>query len=101
MPHCRGHERRSGQLDRRSHPKGGGSRPGRVLDAAVGPEAERPRGPLQAEARTLPTDTKIALIERLADAGHAVIEATSFVSPTAVPQPPPTTGFRGCLHHLF
>src|SRR5213594_4905491 len=45
-----------------------------------------PRDGLQAEARTLSTETKIALIERLADAGHVVIEATSFVSPKAVPQ---------------
>ena len=45
-----------------------------------------PRDGLQAEARTLSTETKIALIERLADAGHTVIEATSFVSPKAVPQ---------------
>lgn len=45
-----------------------------------------PRDGLQAEARTLPTETKLALIERLAAAGHTVIEATSFVSPKAVPQ---------------
>jgi hydroxymethylglutaryl-CoA lyase len=45
-----------------------------------------PRDGLQAEARTLTTDTKLALIERLADAGHTVIEATSFVSAAAVPQ---------------
>jgi hydroxymethylglutaryl-CoA lyase len=45
-----------------------------------------PRDGLQAEDRTLPTETKIALIDRLADAGHTVIEATSFVSPKAVPQ---------------
>jgi hydroxymethylglutaryl-CoA lyase len=45
-----------------------------------------PRDGLQAEARTLPTETKLALIERLVDAGHKVIEATSFVSPKAVPQ---------------
>lgn len=44
------------------------------------------RDGLQAEARTLPTDTKLVLLERLADAGHTVIEVTSFVSPTAVPQ---------------
>jgi len=57
------------------------------------PTAERvqivevsPRDGLQAEARTLPTDQKLVLLERLADAGHTVIEATSFVSPTAVPQ---------------
>ncbi len=45
-----------------------------------------PRDGLQAEARTLPTETKLLLLERLADAGHTVIEATSFVSPAAVPQ---------------
>ena len=45
-----------------------------------------PRDGLQAEARTLPTETKLTLLERLADAGHTVIEATSFVSPSAVPQ---------------
>jgi hydroxymethylglutaryl-CoA lyase len=45
-----------------------------------------PRDGLQAEERTLPTATKLELLERLADAGHTVIEATSFVSPTAVPQ---------------
>jgi hydroxymethylglutaryl-CoA lyase len=45
-----------------------------------------PRDGLQAEARSLSTETKLALIERLADAGHTVIEATSFVSPAAVPQ---------------
>src|SRR6266545_1118199 len=45
-----------------------------------------PRDGLQAESRTLPTQTKLALIERLADAGHTIIEATSFVNPKAVPQ---------------
>jgi hydroxymethylglutaryl-CoA lyase len=45
-----------------------------------------PRDGLQAESRTLPTETKLALIDRLADAGHTVIEATSFVNPKAVPQ---------------
>jgi hydroxymethylglutaryl-CoA lyase len=45
-----------------------------------------PRDGLQAEERTLPTDVKLELIERLADAGHTAIEATSFVSPSAVPQ---------------
>jgi len=45
-----------------------------------------PRDGLQAEARTLPTETKLALIDRLAEAGHTVIEATSFVNPSAVPQ---------------
>jgi hydroxymethylglutaryl-CoA lyase len=45
-----------------------------------------PRDGLQAEDRTLPTETKIELLDRLAGAGHAAIEATSFVSPKAVPQ---------------
>ena len=45
-----------------------------------------PRDGLQAESRMLPTEAKLALIERLADAGHTIIEATSFVNPTAVPQ---------------
>lgn len=45
-----------------------------------------PRDGLQAERRSLPTETKLELIDRLADAGHTIIEATSFVSPTAVPQ---------------
>jgi len=45
-----------------------------------------PRDGLQAESRTLPTETKLELITRLAEAGHTVIEATSFVNPKAVPQ---------------
>ena len=45
-----------------------------------------PRDGLQAESRTLPTATKLELITRLAEAGHTVIEATSFVNPKAVPQ---------------
>jgi hydroxymethylglutaryl-CoA lyase len=45
-----------------------------------------PRDGLQSEDRTLPTDVKLELLERLAVAGHTAIEATSFVSPKAVPQ---------------
>ncbi len=45
-----------------------------------------PRDGLQAEDRVLSTDTKYELLEQLADAGHTAIEATSFVSPKAVPQ---------------
>jgi hydroxymethylglutaryl-CoA lyase len=45
-----------------------------------------PRDGLQNEARTVPAATKIALIERLAEAGLAVVEAGSFVSPKWVPQ---------------
>src|SRR5256885_9911845 len=45
-----------------------------------------PRDGLQAEDRTLSTDVKLELLDRLAGAGHRAIEATSFVSPNAVPQ---------------
>lgn len=45
-----------------------------------------PRDGLQNEKQVVPTATKIELIERLADAGLRVIEATSFVSPKWVPQ---------------
>lgn len=45
-----------------------------------------PRDGLQNEKQLVPTETKIELIERLADAGLRVIEATSFVSPKWVPQ---------------
>lgn len=45
-----------------------------------------PRDGLQNEAKTVATATKVALIERLADAGLKTIEAGSFVSPKWVPQ---------------
>lgn len=45
-----------------------------------------PRDGLQAEVRVISADDKTRFIERLAGAGHRVIEATSFVSPKAVPQ---------------
>jgi hydroxymethylglutaryl-CoA lyase len=44
------------------------------------------RDGLQNEAKTVPTTTKIALIERLVDAGLRTIEAGAFVSPKWVPQ---------------
>jgi hydroxymethylglutaryl-CoA lyase len=55
--------------------------PARITLVEVGP-----RDGLQSERAVLPTATKVRLIERLADAGLSVIEATSFVSPKAVPQ---------------
>jgi len=55
--------------------------PDRVTIVEVGP-----RDGLQAERVTLPTEIKVAFIERLIAAGHTVIEATSFVSADAVPQ---------------
>lgn len=45
-----------------------------------------PRDGLQNEKQVVPTATKIKLIDRLAEAGLPVIEATSFVSPKWVPQ---------------
>jgi hydroxymethylglutaryl-CoA lyase len=45
-----------------------------------------PRDGLQNEAVTVPSAAKVELIERLAAAGLPVVEATSFVSPRAVPQ---------------
>jgi hydroxymethylglutaryl-CoA lyase len=45
-----------------------------------------PRDGLQNEARTVPAADKVRYIEMLVDAGITVIEATSFVSPVAVPQ---------------
>lgn len=55
--------------------------PARVKIVEVGP-----RDGLQNEKQVVPTEIKIELIERLADAGARVIEATSFVSPKWVPQ---------------
>jgi hydroxymethylglutaryl-CoA lyase len=45
-----------------------------------------PRDGLQNERGELPTEIKVELIERLADAGLAAVEATAFVSPKWVPQ---------------
>jgi len=55
--------------------------PERVKIVEVGP-----RDGLQNESVTVPTETKVRLIERLADTGLSVVEATSFVSPKWVPQ---------------
>ena len=45
-----------------------------------------PRDGLQNESVAIPLDTKVELIDRLAAAGLREIEATSFVSPKAIPQ---------------
>ncbi len=55
--------------------------PSKVRIVEVGPHDG-----LQNEAQPVSTDVKVALIERLADAGLPVVEATSFVSPKWVPQ---------------
>src|SRR5882672_6520941 len=45
-----------------------------------------PRDGLQNEPGTVPTQVKVELIERLADAGLPAVEATAFVSPKWIPQ---------------
>ena len=45
-----------------------------------------PRDGLQNEARPVPVDAKVALIDALSAAGHSAVEAGSFVSPKWVPQ---------------
>jgi isopropylmalate/homocitrate/citramalate synthase len=45
-----------------------------------------PRDGLQNEESVVPTGAKVAFIEALADTGLQVVEATSFVSPRAIPQ---------------
>jgi hydroxymethylglutaryl-CoA lyase len=45
-----------------------------------------PRDGLQNEPGTVPTETKVALIDQLSACGLPVIEATSFVSPKWIPQ---------------
>ncbi|MGH8851902.1 MAG: hydroxymethylglutaryl-CoA lyase, partial [Casimicrobiaceae bacterium] len=51
----------------------------RIVDVA-------PRDGLQNEKAMVPTEVKVGLIDRLAEAGLPAIEATSFVSPKWVPQ---------------
>ena len=55
--------------------------PRRVQLVEVGP-----RDGLQNEAAPVSTSEKIAFVNRLADAGHSVIEVSAFVSPKWVPQ---------------
>jgi hydroxymethylglutaryl-CoA lyase len=57
------------------------ARPTKVLVGEVGP-----RDGLQIEPDFIPTETKIALINGLIEAGLKEIEYSSFVSPRAVPQ---------------
>ncbi len=58
-----------------------GSLPKRVHIIDVGP-----RDGFQMETRFVPTEVKVEVINRLADAGLAEIEATSFVHPGVIPQ---------------
>jgi isopropylmalate/homocitrate/citramalate synthase len=59
----------------------GSNLPARVRLVEVGP-----RDGLQNEKATVPTEVKVALIDRLTDAGFPAIEATAFVSAKWVPQ---------------
>ncbi|HEV8390508.1 MAG TPA: hydroxymethylglutaryl-CoA lyase, partial [Dongiaceae bacterium] len=45
-----------------------------------------PRDGLQNEAKPVPLDIKVALIDRLSETGLSAIEAGAFVSPKWVPQ---------------
>ena len=45
-----------------------------------------PRDGLQNEKQIVPTEVKIALIDKLSHTGLKLVEATSFVSPRWVPQ---------------
>jgi hydroxymethylglutaryl-CoA lyase len=45
-----------------------------------------PRDGLQNEARVLPVEVKAEFVRRLVEAGHTVVETTSFVRPDRVPQ---------------
>jgi hydroxymethylglutaryl-CoA lyase len=55
--------------------------PRRVQIVEVGP-----RDGLQNEPARIPTADKIAFVDRLADAGHSIVEVSAFVSPKWVPQ---------------
>lgn len=55
--------------------------PSRVTICEVGP-----RDGLQNESVVLPVDVKAEFVARLVDAGHTVVETTSFVHPKWVPQ---------------
>ncbi|MEE3624263.1 hydroxymethylglutaryl-CoA lyase [Nitrospirillum sp. BR 11752] len=56
------------------------------MSAAVRIVEVGPRDGLQNEAALVPTDTKVALIDRLSATGLTVVEAGAFVSPKWVPQ---------------
>jgi hydroxymethylglutaryl-CoA lyase len=69
--------------------------PQRVRMVEVGP-----RDGLQNEARLVPAATKIALIEKLVEAGLRSVEAGSFVSPKWVPQMADTAAVLAALHRV-
>lgn len=59
-----------------------------------------PRDGLQNEAQSVPAEVKIALIEKLVDAGLPVVESGAFVSPKWVPQMATSSEvFKGIQKH--
>jgi hydroxymethylglutaryl-CoA lyase len=58
-----------------------GDLPARITICEVGP-----RDGLQNESAIVPLEVKLEFIERLVDAGHQLVEVTSFVHPSWVPQ---------------
>ncbi len=69
--------------------------PNKVRMVEVGP-----RDGLQNEATTVPAATKIALIEKLVEAGLTTVEAGSFVSPKWIPQTADTAAVLAGLHRV-
>jgi hydroxymethylglutaryl-CoA lyase len=57
-----------------------------------------PRDGLQNEAQTIPPEIKIALVDRLSQAGFVNIEAASFVSPRWVPQMASSSAVMAGIH---
>ena len=64
----------AGKIDMKKLPK-------KILIKEVGP-----RDGLQNEKQFVPTDVKIAFIQKLIECGHRAIEITGFVHPKAIPQ---------------
>jgi hydroxymethylglutaryl-CoA lyase len=64
----------------------GQSPPESIMPSSVTIVEVGPRDGLQNEAAAIATADKIAFVDRLSDAGHAVIEVSAFVSPRWVPQ---------------
>src|SRR2546423_10447819 len=65
-------------------------RPPMRLPAKVRMVEVGPRDGLQNEAKSVPAPIKIALIERLADAGLRAVEAGALVSPEKIPPKGPS-----------
>ncbi len=71
-----------------------------VFPASVRVVEVGPRDGLQNEHVQVPTQQKIQFIQMLADAGLPVVEATSFVSPRAIPQLSDATAVMTSIRRL-